>query len=73
MADDMAVQFSFGHVEAWIVKAAALARADEDLTQGTLAHLKIIQDAYTEYRRNISILRGVIREMKGKLDAAANI
>ena len=71
MADDMAVTFSIGHLEGWIEKVGQIEGINN--ADGALAHLKIVEAAYNEYRRNISTLRNVIREMKGKLDASANI
>jgi len=66
----MAVTFSIGHLEGWITKAAStgLAFGDE-----TLAHLRIVEDAYKELRRGALLYKNYMREIKSKVDIANSI
>lgn len=71
MADDKAVMFSIGFLEQWVAQAGELANAIN--TDAALLHLKIVEDAFTEYRRNIGAFRKIVAKVKELVDAASAI
>jgi hypothetical protein len=70
MADNDAVMLSLGTVEGWIEKVAESEKLD---ATSVLIHLKIVEQGFREYSRNISYYRNLVRELKGKIDAAATL
>ena len=65
--DDAAVVLSLGQVEGWIEKVAA----EFSLEAGTvLGHLKVVENALVEMRRNRNTMKEIIRNVKGQIDAA---
>lgn len=66
MADDTAVNYSIGFLEGWIniAEEKSVNGAEQART-----HLKIIEDAYKEYRLNTSLYRRLVQEAKDKLNA----
>ncbi len=67
--DDASVVFSLGYVESWIEKAV---QAQPLLENGdtALGHLKILEDALVELRRNRNTVKAIIQNVKGQIDAA---
>lgn len=68
--NDMSVVFSIGHVEGWVNKVIELHPELAELGAGTLLHLKTVEDAYHELRRNQDLYKKLIGDIKGKVDAA---
>ncbi|MDA4129223.1 MAG: hypothetical protein OK457_00480 [Thaumarchaeota archaeon] len=83
MADDMAVSYSVGFLESWIARAGAITLREPtngDRIHGgannvdaALTHLKIVEDAYNDYRRSILAYKATINQLKNQLDVASSI
>jgi len=70
MADDNAISWSIGFLEGYINSAEKLGA---EHTEGARTHLKIIEDAFHEYRRTVALQRQLLGIIKAKVDTAASL
>lgn len=70
MADNNAVMLSLGSVEGWIEKVAESEKLD---ATNILIHLKIVEEGFKEYSRNVSYFRNLVADIKNKIDMAATL
>jgi sulfur relay (sulfurtransferase) DsrC/TusE family protein len=75
MADNNAVVYSLGFVESWIEKAADNIAKDLTVsnTEAALGHLKIVEEAFHEYRRTVDTMRAVLQDLKRRVDTGAQL
>lgn len=66
--DDASVALSLGQVEGWIEKVGNIYPDVE--TSVVLGHLKVVENALLELRRNRNTVKEIIRTVKGQIDAA---
>lgn len=68
MADDNAIVWSIGFMEGFINSSEKLGAENSDAAR---THLKIIEDAFHEYRRTVTLQRQLLALIKTKVDTAA--
>jgi len=68
MVEDRTIAYSIGFIESWIEKISENQTANPS---NVLEHLKVIENAFVEYRKQNAVLRRAISEVKGRIDAAS--